>query len=219
MQKKNGASRWLVVALAATTLLACSKDEPKEESAKAPEPVAANQADAGESMDAERTAFGLPLPPDIVWMQRTDTLVSVQTRLSIRELESFFRSRLVDYEIVSSKANMKAIGLRAHMPSVFAMRAGGRERLVKVIYRSKPRRAKLAKKAPKAAPMDGQAPVAQARRVPQKGEAITGRDENGNLVAPGAKWGEPYKPPPGTRLNTKRNRSNFGRPYGQWIPQ
>ncbi len=49
-----------------------------------------------------------------------------------------------------------------------------------------------------------------------KGEPVEITTDDGELMAPGAKWGEPYVPPEGSPLHQERFRHNFGRPFGDW---
>lgn len=49
-----------------------------------------------------------------------------------------------------------------------------------------------------------------------KGEPVEIRTKDGELLAPGAKWGEPYTPPEGSPLHRPIYRHNFGRPFGDW---
>lgn len=176
-------------------------------------------------MAENRQAFGLPFPPDVLEVIRTKTDVRVTTRLTLDEVRDFFEARLVDFELIDEGRKLRVIGLRDYMPEIVAYQSG---KIVRLHYRSAPERPKIAGAE---AGADGQASVdhppetteRKFTRTDQKlpserrpGDPVTDRTADGQLVAPGARWGEPYTPPQGSPLHTKRNRPNFGRPYGQW---
>lgn len=49
-----------------------------------------------------------------------------------------------------------------------------------------------------------------------RGQPVEIKTSDGDLLAPGAKWGEPYTPPDGSPLDQPIYRHNFGRPFGDW---
>ncbi len=157
----------------------------------------------------DREAFGLPLPPDVISIQRAESYVTVESHMSSADLEAFYKTRLVDFEILrTSAAVFRIVGLRAYMPEVFAFRSGGRRGVSVIEYRA-------AQQVEKPVAPDHLAIDSPNRR--EKGMPVLDRNAEGALIAPGARWGEPYVPPQGSPLHTKRNRANFGRPYGDWI--
>lgn len=51
------------------------------------------------------------------------------------------------------------------------------------------------------------------------GQPVELRTRDGEKLAPGAYWGEPYTPPEGSPLHQERLRHNFGEPFGDWRPR
>lgn len=49
-----------------------------------------------------------------------------------------------------------------------------------------------------------------------QGQPVEITTREGEKLAPGARWGEPYTPPEGSPLHQERFRHNFGRPFGDW---
>lgn len=181
-----------------------------------------------------REVFGLPLPPDYVdRIEISETMVTVHTRMTLEELSAFFRSRLVDYEYVEMSRRIRAVPLRPHSPSLELYNLPGRGGQVVVDYHAAPDIAArehveaqaidaIAKgdpqlelaveRARKQTPQGERAPWLSALR----GKRVELRTAEGELLAPGAVWGEPYTPPVGSPLYGEQNRENFGRPFGDW---
>lgn len=152
-----------------------------------------------------RQAYGVPVPPEVVYLKEMDDFIEVGTRLRLDELRSFFEERLVDYEFIErDKNSLRLVGLRSGMPTIW-IDQGLSTLPVKVLY---------VRQAPK--PAEGEA-KAEPKPMPRKGEAVDNRLPNGELVAPGARWGEPYVPPVGSPLHQPRYRANFGKPFGTWV--
>lgn len=181
--------------------------------------------------------YGLPLPPDVDRLERTDTMVEVETPLSVDQLQSYYERTLTDYEIFKlGEGTLEIVGLRSFMPAIRAHQVGPLTTMTYVPSREPPD--------PKAVPDAGSATEASAGSAsasrgrrdlesrillgPGAGTAPGGgpdrepgtpvevRTEDGELLAPGARWGEPYTPPPDSPLHKERFRSNFGLPFGEW---
>ncbi len=216
----------LVCALCATT--ACKRSEPTQPA----KPPAAKPAKAEptqqelEKLAREREAFGLPLPPDAHHIHRTQAYVTASSSMKLAEIEAFYKSRLVDYEYLYPEAQTETnrtprelhiIGLRAYMPQIKIRFRGGKNGTSSLDFRPalEPPADKPASDlaASKPGSSTDSAPVDRRR---EKGMPVLDRNANGELIAPGARWGEPYTPPEGTPLHTKRNSENFGRNYGEW---
>ncbi|MFB6264300.1 MAG: hypothetical protein ABEL76_11855 [Bradymonadaceae bacterium] len=198
--------------------------------------------DAGSGGDAGRakTAYGLPLPPSTEHVRRYDGSVEVETRMSIDELVAFYRRRLVDYEILRpTKWKLRIVGLRDFMPSIRGHEYGPLVYLTYLPRRRRPRpapprgsaeeesagekggRAEEADAPAESAPSTGGGSVESTLIGPagqphEKGEPVRLKTPDGELLAPGAKWGEPYTPPEGSPLHKPMYRSNFGEPFGEW---
>jgi hypothetical protein len=50
----------------------------------------------------------------------------------------------------------------------------------------------------------------------EPGSPVELKTPDGDLLAPGARWGEPYTPPEGSPLDQPRFEANFGQPFGEW---
>lgn len=203
----------VLVAALLTALLTtgCRRDAPPPQAAGGADEARDEAAASGDSPGQEREAFGLPLPPEYHSIRRLGALVTVNTSMSIDDLEAFFKTRLVDYEVLRLNARqMRIIGLRAYMPSIDVYRVGGRYGHVEVNYKpaSEPRAEHQ--------PRDPDEPHVDTGRSREKGMPVMLRTSDGELLAPGARWHEPYIPPPGTPLHRERYRSNWGKPFGQW---
>ena len=199
--------------------------ERKEQRARAPEPA-----------PEPREVFGLPLPPDYSdRLEISETMVTVHTRMTVEELSAFFRSRLVDYEYVEMSGRVRVLPLRPHSPSLEFYMIAGRHGQRVIDYHAAPDLA--AREAARAQSLEAIAEkdedlaraleYARENPTPNRGErapwlsAMRGkpvelRTASGELLAPGAVWGEPYTPPPGSPLYGEQNRENFGRPFGDW---
>ncbi|TXD35435.1 hypothetical protein FRC98_16605 [Lujinxingia vulgaris] len=183
-----------------------------------------------------REVFGLPLPPDYTdRLEISETLVTVHTRMTVEELSAFFRSRLVDYEYVEMSGRVRVLPLRPHSPSLEFYTIAGRHGQLVIDYQAAPDLA--AREIARAQTLEAMAEkdddlaraLEHARNNPttnrgerapwlsaMRGKPVELRTSDGELLAPGAVWGEPYTPPAGSPLYGEQNRENFGRPFGDW---
>lgn len=219
---------WLAMGLAVLTAgpIGCGGcgDQDSQKSAKQDKQASKKEETSSKAADAKKrrtTAYGLPLPPNVRRIEERGDEIRVKTRMSLTEVEAFLKARLTDYEVLRPGDKVRAIGLRDFMPQVYAYPYGPYSF---VVY--------LPAEEPKAA-QDGagndaqSADGARAKAAPKvkpinkrkHGEPVTDRTSDGKLLAPGARWGEPYTPPPGSPLHKDHFRSNFGRPYGEWVLQ
>ena len=200
---------------------------------KAPDAATDAVADMSPEQESEQArqkrlraeAFGLPLPPRVVDIVREDQHIFVKTDMRIKELEAFYKKHLVDYEILIVGSTLRAIPLRDGMPWVRVSRPFGPRHPLHVTYIHADAVAPPPLQSANGEPLEGEAlreelerrrkPLPK-ERVPKKGEPVMLRTPSGELLAPGAKWGEPYTPPPGSPLDKPRNRYNFGQPFGEW---
>lgn len=218
-----------MLAAALFVQLGCESDESDEP--KAPEEQQ-TQKQADEPADEEREddlaknreAFGLPLPPQVTTIDRSEDRVRVVTTLSLDELAEFYKSRLQDYEVLRPPQKVRAIGLRDYMPEIYGRRYAGTVRLFYTARKKTPQ-AKTGEQDRRDTPDEksgdsgAQASNAKPLYKRNKGELVRDRTADGELLAPGARWGEPYTPPPGSPLHKERYRSNWGKPYGEWTTQ
>jgi hypothetical protein len=225
------AGRLLLCALASVLCfqLACESDEPdepkpaEEQETKQDSDVAAS----GEQQDdlaKNREAFGLPLPPQVTTIDRSDDRVRVVTTLSLDELDEFYKSRLQDYEVLRPPQKIRAVGLRDYMPEIYGRRYAGTVRLFYTARKETPEAQADGADRQDDSDEKSSADGAQASNTKplykrEKGELVRDRTADGELLAPGARWGEPYTPPPGSPLHKDRYRSNWGKPYGEWTTQ
>jgi hypothetical protein len=215
----------IILALALLGASAACKDDaeqpaPPEKAEATPEKATADAGAAEKTEESEltrmREAFGLPLPPEVAFVRKGANFVEVGTKLSIDELEAFFKERLVDYEYIRpGKKHLRIIGLRSYMPRILIFYHSPRTpvsvRYVRpatddVVDRDEGEDANT---------------VADAKQVkpkPRKGAPVRIKMPNGEPLAPNARWGESYTPPPDSPLNQPRFRANFGKPFGEWIP-
>lgn len=187
------------------------------------ESAAASQvgADGGTAVTAAapREAFGLPFPPEVITVREYPQRVVIDTKLSLDEVESFYKSRLVDFEFVRpKKTHLRVVGLRDYMPSVWATPRGRRWAPTTVrLYPPKQRKDDVVENKGKSV-IGADGAITRNDSKPRKGDPVTLTTEDGELLAPGARWGEPYHPPPGSPLAAKRFRANWGEPFGEWHP-
>ena len=200
------------------------KDEPEE---KKEEPVVEVE---DERPNARMNAFGLPLPPRVTRViQRNDHYVVVETDMSIDERADFLEEALPNHEVLRLSLRLHAVALDQSLPEVRASYRSGRRSSVVVRYR--------ASRYVEVGMDDGKAPVVKGPTVagavgaddggpidsrgkmlyrPKKGTPVKLKTPDGKLLAPGAKWYEPYYPPKGSPLYN--DKSNWGRPFGEWDP-
>jgi hypothetical protein len=207
----------------AAPLVACDKSKEKEstgeETEKKPAPDPEAEARARERADA----FGLPLPPRVLTIQRNKRQIKLTTDMTLRELEEFFKKSLPEHEVFLLGTTVRAVPLRESLPSVRVLRPHGPRYPKEVIYSLKIEPKIVVRHISEPSGEGAKEDVERGRVVtpsepPKPGSSVRTRTASGELLAPGAKWGEPYTPPEGSPLHTERNRHNFGRPYGEWIP-
>jgi hypothetical protein len=181
----------------------------------------AGEVDAEESIEEKRSAYGLPLPPKVKGVADRDTYVEMVTPMKVDALEKFYETRLVDYEVLRpAPGKIRVVGLRQFMPYLRGNRYGPVTRLYYFPKRDEP----VAPDVGTAGENDGGIAgpkvggVGDSQRVDRRvpGSSVEVTTSSGEKLAPGAVWGEPYTPPPGTPLHKPRYRENFGRPLGEW---
>ena len=215
----------VAVALCTCALVACGQREAKDP-AKLDEPPGAEDDRPTKRMDA----FGLPLPPRVVRVHtRNEHYVIVETDMSIEDLAEFFKGSLKEHEVLKFSLRLHAVALKPGLPEIRASFRTGRRSNVLVRYRQRPffeagvdpNAKDSVMKGPIISGVRGTegGPVdtrGNMRRKPTKGSPVNLRTPSGELLAPGAKWYEPYYPPPGSPLY--EDKSNWGRPFGTWDP-
>lgn len=169
----------------------------------------------------ERDAFGLPLPPRVHSISRRPDEVHADTRMTEVQAERFLKEALKDrdYEVIRTGWLTRAIPLRPLMPEVSATYPVSPRGLMRFTYRR-------ARQVPHVVE-NGVARTKTKQEIReerdrynksiQKGMPVTLRTKDGRMLAPGAKWGEPYWPPEGSPLHTNEYKDNWGKPFGEWI--
>lgn len=221
-----------VVGVIAPGLSGC--DGQREQQTTASTDVESASPDTGTDGGEEREAYGLPLPPTVDRVERTDTMVEVETSLSIDELASFYERKLTDYELFRlGEAKLEVVGLRSFMPAIRAHQVGPLTTVTYIPSREPPEPQQMSDTGlPESEPRESAPREVESMRSrvlvgPGAGSAglqsdrepgtpVEVRTEDGELLAPGAEWGEPYTPPPGSPLDKPRFESNFGLPFGEW---
>jgi hypothetical protein len=210
----------------------CGSEEESSQDRATKEKTSEQKEGDGEasSMTQRREIFGLPLPPSVVSIEDKGPWTQVKSAMTLDEIKAFFESRLTDYELLEPRHQIRLIGLRDYMPEIYAYGSGD---YTFVVYRPPASPEDQAKDSAGAeGTADGRADGAEqgsteagatasrkAINQRKRGEQVLDRTSDGELLAPGARWGVPYTPPPGSHLDQKRLRSNFGRPYGEWMLQ
>ena len=217
----------LVAMLGMTSILlsssACDKSKEKDAEDKNVKKTEQPDPDA-EARSRERAdAFGLPLPPRVLTIRRNERQINLTTDMTLRELKEFFEKELPEHEVFLLGATVRAVPLRESLPSVRVLRPHGPRYPKEVIYSLKIKPKIVVEHISQPSGKSAKEDVKRARVVPPKstpprGSSVRTRTAGGDLLAPGAKWGEPYTPPEGSPLHTEANKHNFGRPYGEWIP-
>lgn len=183
------------------------RDEPSPPPKTQVEPEPAEPPAEPKAYAKVREAYGAPVPPEVVYVKEMVDFIEVGTMLRLEELRGFFEERVVDYEFIQRNRNsLRLVGLRSGMPTIW-IDQGTLNMPVKVRYVQQRPRAQAAPGTVGAKP----------EPMPRQGEPVENRLPNGELVAPGARWGEPYVPPQGSPLAQPRYRANFGKPFGTWI--
>ena len=233
----------IVVTLAALVMASCNCESEPEAEPEVDEVVDDDGVD-DEDADRPRQAFGLPLPPEYDAIRQEEQRVRVTTSMDLDELEEFYAGELVDYEILRPGDRLRVEPLRTHSARIEASHFRGPASHVVVNYRRPPQQeSSFYQRPPIDEPDDEEseddaqdrqevadAQPQQPRRMagPEvvgerpgwlddiKGEPVELRTPDGELLAPEAKWGEPYTPPEGSPLDEPRFQHNFGRPFGDW---
>lgn len=201
---------------------------------KASEEEATEQAEPEDVPAKKREIYGLPLPPEYFGIQEQERHARVTTHMSLDELETFFTSRLEDYEVLRVGVRLQILPLRPYSPSAEAYNFGGRGSHVVINYRlplDQARQETQARERKQFQALIDEARASNPRPTKRRrqgerpewlddlyGRPVELRTDDGELLAPGARWGEPYTPPKGSPLDTPRNIHNFGRPFGDWRP-
>lgn len=229
---------WLVALVA---LNACRCDG--QDSDDQDEPVEEQTAEEVEETEERvEEIFGLPVPPGYSRIRYEEHRVRVTVAMELEELVEFFEPRMPDHEVVRLRRHFSLVPLRSGSASVRGERLGQRSGPFLLTYRQPVATDHVVFQEPplevaeRTSPVPEQVdepPAAQARPTPPpapamvttggpewldeiRGEPVELLTPEGELLAPGARWGEPYTPPKGSPLHTERNRPNFGRPFGDW---
>lgn len=205
------------------TLIACDSDSSKTAPAPTPPPAPAPLPEP-----AKREVFGVPLPPRVRAMSKNENYVWVETDMNISALEKYYRQALAgqDYEVIRVNATLRIVGLRPFMAVVKAAYIRGPRTYVRMIFmpartvEDRREAAKIAQGDDADAKQARRAREAAAAALPSEtpGSPVMLKTSSGELLAPGAKWGEPYYPPKNSPLDTPAMKHNWGKPFGQWMP-
>ncbi len=232
--------RVAATALMLSVVVACSSGDDGE----ADEPDVVDQAEHSEADDpsgeSDEEIFGLPVPSDYRRIQDGQRRVKITVHRSFDDIEDFFRDRVVDYEIVRLENAIRLEPLRPHSPQVTISRYAGDRSPLLIDYRRDRSPAERVRRnlpgtgdddADEADESDRQAAGSSADAGPQpygpnhaewldqvRGEPVELETSDGEKIAPGARWGEPYTPPEGSPLDSPEFRHNHGRRFGDWQP-
>ncbi len=205
----------ITCAMLMTALTSTRCDQPQPP-APAPAPATTPVTPSAEQAQALREVYGLPLPPRVRSIKRRELTTLVETDMRINALEEHLTRALrgSEFEVLRVQDTLRVVGLRSGMPSLEAAYIRGNRTNIMMIYHLI-RPEEGYKDLP-----DDKVPIQiQNMREPYKyGEEVKLRTPDGKLLAPGARWGLPYTPPPGSPLHTRRHSSNWGRPFGAWTP-
>lgn len=205
------------------SLIACDSSSSKPAPAPTPPPAPSPLPEP-----AKRDVFGVPLPPRVRAMSKNENYVWVETDMKISALEQYYREALAgqDYEVLRINETLRIVGLRPFMAVVKAAYIRGPRTYVRMIFMPA-RTVEDRRDASKVAQGDD-ATTRQARRAREAaqaalpsqapGEPVMLKTSSGELLAPGAKWGEPYYPPKNSPMDTPAMKHNWGKPFGQWMP-
>lgn len=217
---------WIAV-VAWTVTAGCSSDDDEavDEPTK-PQEVVEESDDDEDDYEKLAEVFGLPAPPEQYFSRHRERRVEVRTEMSLEDLRAFFEENLIDYEVVDQPHGFDLVPLRAHEPTVSARYVARPGSSVRVEYQKAA--SVIEEPATDGDPEAGaEAETDEStddRPRPHdpewmkehRGEPVEVRTDDGELLAPGAKWGEPYEPPEGSPLDDERHEPNFGRPFGEW---
>ena len=204
---------------------ACSSDAPKEAPAKKQKAKKKSEKPKEEqaSIEDQRRAFGVVLPPEVISLKRFDAYARVETKLKLPEVKSFYESKLVDYELIEHHRQIKFIGLRDFMPEIQAMQMAWKAPTTVIIRRRESTVTPEPLPVPERPKVEITVSNAGDRQYGggrySKGDPVQLRTADGELLAPGARWGQPYTPPKGSPMDRQRYKSHFGKPFGEWTLQ
>lgn len=204
-----------MLALTVSALSACRDDPP---SAPPPTPEVVQEV---EPRQEERSVFGVPLPPRVRSVSRQPHEVWVETDMNIDALERFYREELkrTDFEVVRVLNSLRIIGLRPMTALVRASYIRGNRSNVRMLFVPSHQlnvRANAAQEEQADAPEE-KTKVRRVRSSSQdEGKPVELKTPDGKLLAPGAVWGKPYYPPPGTPLHKREFEVNWGLPLEKW---
>lgn len=242
VSRRSYVAAWAAAVLLGVSCVSCKSETDGADDAGGSKQTASDdpeRADSGSDIADKRTAYGLPLPPKVADRREYERSIQVQTRMKLEEIIDFFRSHpsVTDYEILQPKDwKFRMVGLQEFMPEVEGYQYGPLVHLTYRPARTEPEPPEPAADEPDqrvrpAAKTDQRPddPAASQRRSSEpwersfntagsrkQGEPVRLETPEGELLAPGAKWGEPYTPPEGSPLHKDRYRSNFGRDFGDW---
>lgn len=205
------------------SLIACDSSSSKPAPAPTPPPAPSPLPEP-----AKRDVFGVPLPPRVRAMSKNENYVWVETDMKISALEKYYRDALAgqDFEVIRINETLRIVGLRPFMAVVKAAYIRGPRTYVRMIFM--PARTVEDRREASKVAQGEDATTQKARRsreaaqaaLPSQapGEPVLLKTSSGELLAPGAKWGEPYYPPKNSPMDTPAMKHNWGKPFGQWMP-
>lgn len=218
----------------------------EEESAPSEPPPVEEEVDEEGDEKAQEHAevaelYELPLPPEYFNIQHQKFRVRVATEMDVEEVAQFFEEQAVDVEVFRRSTSADVLPLRSHSGRAKIFNFGGRNGHTVIEYRRPPslnnqaaadddedddrpemseeeqaQAERIAASPPMVKPQSLDEPRLPVWVAEKRGEPVEIRDASGQLVAPGAKWGEPYTPPEGSPLHDERYRRYWGKPYGTW---
>jgi len=190
------------ILVAVLLVCGCQDAPPPAKVSKADvEPTTAAQSPDEPTLKEQREAFGIPLPPEITSVSRGDRLILVTTKLKLSEVMKFYEGKLPEYELIKGRRNTTFVPLREYAPEIFAEQLSYNSPTT-LNFRLSPK------------------PVPPEELVELKpGDPVHFKMPDGQELAPGAVYGEAYTPPPGSPLANPRYKSNWGKPFGSWVPQ
>ncbi len=196
------------------------------------------ETDSSEEHEEVGELFGIPVPSNYVTLRMGEGEAQVVVEKSLEELKAFFQREAVDYEVIERPPrHLALVPLRSGMGGLEARRLRSRDIPVELRYREEmpqlgeyqEQQQEVEERRRQTAEVSGEEIVRQRQRQARfmrqsrvqfiernRGEPVELETEDGELLAPGARWGEPYTPPEGSPLDDERYRANFGRPFGEW---
>lgn len=149
--------------------------------------------------------FGIPVPPQAFSHFTLSNDEAILTKLSLQQVENFYKKNLVDFEVIRQDKRVFVVGLRTFMASAQVSYYTTRSDAAVIVQFKKPQKYLNPPKY-----KDGKI------IMPKKGDKVELLTSDGKLLAPGATWFEPYTPPVGSPLHKPRYQSNWGTPFGKW---